>query len=321
MNSELQGNVIDLCPVGALTSKPYAFRARPWELTKTDSIDVMDALGSNIRVDSRGREVMRILPRLHEDINEEWISDKARFIWDGLKVQRLDRPYVRELGKLRPATWHEAFHAIAKQIRRATLDRIGAIAGDLCSVEDMFALRLLMEKLGVKNIDARQDGSKLHPKFGRGSYIFNATIAGIDDADAIVLIGTNPRLEAPVLNARIRKRWLYGQIPITLVGEQADLTYDYQYLGAGPESLNEAAKYIGKAQKPLVIAGAGAFARLDGEAILSKLAQLGKFSVLHTAASRVGALDIGFVPEKECARCVLDGEKRRARSVVQSRRR
>jgi NADH-quinone oxidoreductase subunit G len=297
MNSELQGNVIDLCPVGALTSKPYAFKARPWELTKTDSIDVMDALGSNIRVDSRGREVMRILPRIHDDINEEWISDKTRFVWDGLKVQRLDKPYVRMLGKLRPATWHEAFHAVAKQMQRATLERTGAIVGDLCSVEDMFALKLLMEKLNVKNIDARQDGVRLHPKFGRGSYIFNATIAGIDEADAIVLIGTNPRLEAPVLNARIRKRWLYSQLPVFMVGERADLTYDYTYLGAGPESLAEIAKHIAKAQKPLIIAGAGAFARADGEAVLSKLAQLGEFSVLHIAASRVGALDIGFVPK------------------------
>jgi NADH-quinone oxidoreductase subunit G len=299
MHSELQGNIIDLCPVGALTSKPYAFKARPWELTKTDSIDVMDALGSSIRIDSRGREVMRILPRTNDDINEEWISDKTRFIWDGLRVQRLDRPYVREFGKLRAATWHEAFHAIAKQMPRATTDRIGAIAGDLCSVEDMFALKLLAEKLGVKNVDARQDGSKLHPKFGRGSYIFNARIAGVDEADAIVLVGTNPRLEAPVLNARIRKRWLYSQMPVALIGERADLTYDYQYLGAGPESIAEITKVIGKAQKPLIIAGARAFARPDGEAILAKLTQLPGFSVLHTSASRVGALDINFMPSAD----------------------
>ncbi len=297
MNSELQGNVIDLCPVGALTSKPYAFKARPWELTKTDSIDVMDALGSAIRVDSRGCEVMRILPRVNDDINEEWISDKTRFVWDGLRVQRLDRPYIREHGKLREATWHEAFHEIARHVQRATLDKTGAIAGDLCSVEDMFALKLLMEKLGVKNIDARQDGSKLHPKFGRASYIFNATIAGIDEADAVILVGTNPRLEAPVLNARIRKRWLQGSIPIALIGERADLTYDYNYLGAGPESIAELAKHIGKAQKPLIIAGAGAFARADGEAVLAKLMSFGNVNILHAAASRVGALDIGFVPD------------------------
>jgi NADH-quinone oxidoreductase subunit G len=309
MGSELQGNIIDLCPVGALTSKPYAFKARPWELNKTDSIDVMDALGSAIRIDSRGREVMRILPRTNDDINEEWISDKTRFIWDGLRLQRLDRPYIREHGKLRVSTWHEAFHAIAKQMQRATLIRTGAIAGDLASVEDMFALKTLMDKLGVKNIDARQNGAKLHPRFGRSSYIFNSTIAGIDEADAIMIIGSNPRLEAPVLNARIRKRWLRQQIPIAVIGEQANLTYDYLYLGAGPEGIAKFTQHgPAKAQKPLLVIGAGVFARLDGEALLSQLAQVAYslgvikgvwngFSVLHTAASSVGALDIGFVPQ------------------------
>jgi NADH-quinone oxidoreductase subunit G len=311
MGSELQGNIIDLCPVGALTSKPYAFKARPWELSKTDGVDVMDALGSAIRIDSRGREVMRILPRTNDDINEEWISDKTRFIWDGLRLQRLDRPYIRENGKLRSASWHEAFHAIARQMQRSTLIRTGAIAGDLASVEDMFALKMLMDKLGVKNTDARQDGAKLHPKFGRGSYIFNSTIAGIDEADAIMIIGSNPRLEAPVLNARIRKRSLRQKIPIFFIGEQADLTYDYHYLGAGPESFAEFGKQLpAKAQKPLFLIGAGIFTRPDGKALLSQLAQMANalgvikddwngFSILHTAASRVGALDIGFVPQDD----------------------
>ena len=241
MSSELQGNVIDLCPVGALTSKPYAFQARPWELVKTESIDVMDAVGSAIRVDTRGREVMRILPRLNEAVNEEWISDKTRFIWDGLRTQRLDRPYVRRDGRLEPATWSEAFAAIAARVKNAEPQRIGAIAGDLAAVEEMFALKVLMTALGSPNLDCRQDGAKLDPTRGRASYLFNPTIAGIDQADAILIVGSNPRREAAVLNARIRKRWRHGDVPIGLIGEQVDLTYPYDYLGAGPETLADVA--------------------------------------------------------------------------------
>src|SRR6476660_7967620 len=237
MHSELQGNVADICPVGALLPKPYSFKARPWELVKTQSIDVTDALGSAIRVDTRGREVMRILPRINDAVNEEWISDKTRQIVDGLKTQRLDRPFIRESGRLRPATWREAFAAIAARVKAASPDRIGAIAGDLCAVEEMFALKLLMEKLGSPNVDCRQDGVKLDPAFGRASYIFNATIAGIEQADALLIIGSNPRREAPVLNARIRKRWRAGNFPVGLIGEAVDLTYPYKYIGAGPESL------------------------------------------------------------------------------------
>ena len=214
MTSELQGNVIDLCPVGALTSKPYAFQARPWELTKTESIDVMDAVGSAIRVDSRGREVMRILPRVNEAVNEEWISDKTRFIWDGLRSQRLDRPYVRQGRQAAPASWPEAFAAIRDAVARTAPDRIGAIAGDLAAVEEMYALKLLMQSLGSKNIDCRQDGAALDPKHGRASYIFNPTIEGIERADAMLIIGANPRFEASVLNARIRKRWRAGNVPV-----------------------------------------------------------------------------------------------------------
>jgi NADH-quinone oxidoreductase subunit G len=308
MTSELQGNVVDLCPVGALTSKPYEFHARPWELSKTESIDVMDALGSAIRIDSRGREVVRILPRVNEAINEEWISDKTRHVADGLKTQRLDRPYLRVDGKLTPTTWGEAFAAIAAKVKASSAARIGAIAGDLASVEEMFALKSLMDKLGVVNIDCRQDGSKLDPKFGRASYLFNSAIAGIDDADAIMIIGANPRLEAPVLNARIRKRWLKGNCLIGVVGQKLDLTYPYNYFGAGPESLAAFAEHppANKA-KPMFILGAGAFARSDGEAVLSLAAKaalsLGVvkdgwngFNILHSAASRVGGLDLGLVP-------------------------
>ncbi|NNF80057.1 MAG: NADH-quinone oxidoreductase subunit G, partial [Rhizobiales bacterium] len=201
MTSELQGNVIDLCPVGALTSRPYAFQARPWELRKTESIDVMDALGSAIRVDARDREVMRIMPRLNEEVNEEWISDKTRFIWDGLRTQRLDQPYVRKNGKLEAASWDEAFAAIAEKIKATTPDRIGAIAGDLCAAEELYAFKDLMTALGVQNVDCRQDGTPFGEKGNRAGYLFNPGIAGINDADAILIVGSNPRLEAPVLNA------------------------------------------------------------------------------------------------------------------------
>ena len=308
MSSELQGNVADLCPVGALLAKPQNFRARPWELQKTESIDTMDALGSAIRVDTRGREVIRILPRVNEDVNEEWISDKTRQVVDGLKSQRLDRPYLRENGKLRPATWQEAFAAIAGKVKAASPDKIGAIAGDLCAVEDMFALQLLMSSLGTKNVDCRQDGSKLHPKYGRASYIFNSTIAGIEQADAIMMIGSNPRKEAPVLNARIRKRWLQGNLLTGVIGEQADLTYTYNYLGAGPDSLKQFVDHApASKERPMFIVGQGALARDDGEAILSMAAKAAQalgcvkdgwngFNVLHTAAARVGGLDLGFVP-------------------------
>jgi NADH-quinone oxidoreductase subunit G len=308
LTSELQGNVVDLCPVGALTSKPIAFHARPWEFVKTESIDVMDALGSAIRVDSRGREVVRILPRVNDAINEEWISDKTRHIVDGLKTQRLDRPYVRVGGTLKPASWVQAFAAVAAKLKATSPSRVGAIIGDLATVEEMFALKVLFAKLGSPNVDCRQDGSKLHPKFGRASYLFNSTIAGIDQADAILVIGANPRHEAAVLNARIRKRWLTGAVLTGLVGEKFDLTYKYNYLGAGPESLAAFADHppANKA-KPMFILGAGAFARPDGEAILSLAAKaalsLGVikdgwngFNVLQSAASRVGGLDLGLVP-------------------------
>ncbi|PPD45930.1 MAG: NADH-quinone oxidoreductase subunit G [Methylocystis sp.] len=307
MTSELQGNVADLCPVGALLPKPQSFRARPWEYQKTETIDVMDALGSAIRVDSRGREVIRILPRVNDAVNEEWISDKTRQIVDGLKVQRLDRPYVRENGRLRPASWQEAFEAIAARRKATAPARIGALVGDLAAVEETFALKLLMEHLGSPNLDARQDGAKLDPKFGRASYIFNSTVAGIDQADALLIVGANPRKEAPVLNARIRKRWLKGDFKVSLVGEQADLTYDYDYLGAGADSLLRFIQEGKPAGKLLVIVGQGAISRPDGEAILAFAAQAAQklggvsdgwngFSVLHTAAARVGALDLGFTP-------------------------
>ena len=312
MTSELQSNVVDLCPVGALTSKPYAFAARPWELNKTQSVDVMDAIGSAIRIDTRGREVMRILPRTNDDVNEEWISDKTRHIVDGLRTQRLDQPYVRENGRLRAASWKEAFAVIAGKVKTAGGKRIGAIVGDLAGAEEMYALKDLMGRLGSVNIDARQDGAALDPALGRASYLFNATIAGIEKADALLIIGSNPRREAAVLNARIRKRWRAGSFPIGLIGEKVDLTYAYDYLGAGAESLANLAKSkfaeaLKAAERPLILIGAGALARPDGAVIAALAAKAAiefgalkdgwnGYSVLHSAASRVAALDLGLVP-------------------------
>ncbi len=311
ISSELQGNIIDLCPVGALTSKPYEFKARPWELRKTETIDAMDAVGSNIRVDARGREVMRILPRTHEDVNEEWISDKTRFVWDGLKSQRLDRPYVREFGKLRAATWPEAFLRVAQKMKASKPERVGIILGDLVGAEEAFSVRQLAEQLGIKNIDCRQDGTPLGELGGRAGYLFNSGIAGIEEADAIMLIGCNPRLEAPVLNARIRKRALKGGCLIGVIGEKADLTYSYNYLGAGPDSLKQFVDHApAQKQKPMLIVGQGALARPDGAAILANAYKAAMslgvikdgwngFNVLHTAAGRVGALDVCALPAKD----------------------
>ncbi|ASQ04422.1 NADH-quinone oxidoreductase subunit G [Sinorhizobium meliloti WSM1022] len=314
MTSELQGNVVDLCPVGALTSKPFSFTARPWELGKTESIDVMDAVGSAIRVDTRGREVMRIMPRVNEEINEEWISDKTRFIWDGLKTQRLDRPYVKKDGRLQPASWGEAFQAIKTAVAGTSGDRIGAIAGDLASVEEMYALKELVSSLGSGNLDCRQDGAALDPSFGRSSYIFNPTIQGIESADALLIIGSNPRFEASVLNARIRKRYRMANFPIGVIGEAGELRYEYEYLGAGTDTLAELVSGKGtffatleKAARPLIIVGQGALAGEGGAAVLANAAKLAVavgtvnaewngFAVLHSAAARVGGLDLGFVP-------------------------
>jgi NADH-quinone oxidoreductase subunit G len=313
LTSELQGNLVDICPVGALTSKPYAFAARPWELGKTQSVDVMDGVGSSIRVDTRGREVMRILPRINEAVNEEWISDKTRHVVDGLRTQRLDRPYIRENGKLRAASWTEAFSAIAAKCGRIDGKRIGAIAGDLSGVEEMFAVKELLAKCGSVNL-AVQGGDAFDPKAGRATYILNPTIAGIEQADALLIIGSNPRKEAAILNARIRKRWRTGQLKVGVIGARADLTYDYDYLGAGTDTLTGLATGKGafadvlrNAQHPIVLVGSGAAARHDGAAVLALAARLAGdlgaikdgwngFGVLQDTASRVGALDIGFAP-------------------------
>jgi len=326
LDSELSANVIDLCPVGALTSKPYAFVSRPWELKKTESVDVMDAVGSNIRVDSRGSEVLRVLPRLHEDINEEWISDKTRYACDGLRRQRLDRPYVRKDGKLQPASWLEAFAAVADRMKGHKGAEMAAIAGDTVDAEAMYALKRLMTALGSPNIDCRQDGATIGGG-PRSGWIFNTTIAGIEDSDALLLVGSNPRWEAALVNARIRKRWLRGNFPIGLIGQPVDLTYDYDHLGAGAQTLAEVAdgshrfaEVLKSARKPMIVVGMGALSRDDGAAVLATARAIAEtygmiqpaiqdedgetvpgwngFNVLHTAAARVAGMDMGFLPGK-----------------------
>ncbi|WP_339828591.1 NADH-quinone oxidoreductase subunit NuoG [uncultured Parvibaculum sp.] len=309
LTSELSANVVDLCPVGALTFHPFAYTARPWELRKTESIDVMDAVGSNVRIDARGREVMRILPRLNEEVNEEWISDKTRFVWDGLRTQRLDTPYVRENGKLRAATWDEAFAAIATRLKGLSGERVAAIAGDLACAESMKALKDLYAALGSANIDCRQDGARIDAST-RAAYLFNTTVAGIETADAILLIGTDPRREAPILNARILKRARMGGLKVGVIGPRSDLSYSYDYLGAGPQSLKDLGAFadvLKNASNPMIVVGQGALARKDGKAVLASAIALAKsvgavrddwngFNVLHTAAARVAGLDLGLVP-------------------------
>ncbi|WP_297493128.1 NADH-quinone oxidoreductase subunit NuoG [Acidocella sp.] len=313
LSSELSGNIIDLCPVGALTSKPYAFTARPWELRKTDSVDVLDAVGANIRVDTRGAEVLRILPRMNDDVNEEWLGDKSRFAVDGLKRRRLDRPWLRENGKLRAASWEEAFAAIASRMKAVTPDRLGAVAGDLCDVESLLALKEFFTAIGSENMDCRQDGAVFDAS-RRSFYLFNTTIAGIEEADAVLIIGSNPRHEAPVLNARIRKRWLAGGFAAGVIGVPHALTYPAEQVGVGPDAVKALiegthpfAKVLEAATKPMIILGAGVLARPDGAAIHAAAWQLALkynmlspewhgFNVLHHAAARTGALDIRFLP-------------------------
>ncbi|MEP3074235.1 NADH-quinone oxidoreductase subunit NuoG [Maricaulis sp.] len=312
VTSELSGNVIDLCPVGALTSKPYAFNARPWELKKTETVDVMDAVGSNIRVDARGGAVLRILPRVHEGVNEEWISDKTRYAWEGLGKRRLDKPYVRENGKLRVASWSEALDVAAKRLS-SDASKIGMIAGDLCSAEEMKAAKDLADALGIASTDCRQDGAKLGAG-PRQEYLFNATIAGIEEADAILIVGANPRVEAAIVNARIRKTWLHNDTKVGVIGEPVDLSYEYEHVGTGAKDLaglkkkrSGFIKTLKDAKRPLILVGAGALAREDGAQVLRAAGDLAAavgavsedwngFSVLHTAASRVAGLDLGFVP-------------------------
>ncbi|MDC7674820.1 NADH-quinone oxidoreductase subunit NuoG [Asticcacaulis machinosus] len=313
VSSELSGNLNDLCPVGALTHKPWSFNYRPWELQKVESIDVMDALGAHIRLDYRGPTVLRALPRLKEDINEEWITDKTRYAVDGLSRQRLDKPYVRKAGNLQATTWAEALGAVAGKLKATSPDKIGVIAGDLIDAEGLKATKDLFASLGVNNLDCRQDGSKVGGA-AREAYLFNTSISGIEDADAILMIGTDLRNEAALINARIRKSWLKGDVQVAVIGEPYDLTYDYVHLGAGPKALKDLKKHsfrdvLKNAKKPAVLVGNGAISGADGAAILNLIASeilsaydivradWNGFNIVHQAASRVAGLDIGFIPQ------------------------
>jgi len=305
LTSELSGNVIDLCPVGALTSKPYAFTARPWELKKTAGVDVMDAVGTNILIGARGPQVMRVNPRLNDEVNEEWASDKTRFACDGLMKRRLDRPYVRRDGKLRAASWSEAFEAIRAGLEGASGDEIGAIAGDLVDVEGMFALKELLSMLGSTRHECRQDGANVDPSV-RAGYLFNSTIAGIENADVVLLVGTNPRWEAPLVNTRLRVAVRKNRAQIFNIGPEVDLTYPVTQLGDDlgllaklPKALAAALK---NAERPAIVVGTGALRA--GGVLSAALALATKhklvrdgwngWNLLHTAAARVGGLDIGF---------------------------
>ena len=316
ITSELSGNIIDLCPVGALTSKPYAFKARSWELRHCETIDVLDAVCSNIRVDTRGLEVMRILPRLNEEVNEEWISDKSRFSYDGLKLQRLDRPYIRKNGHLLPVTWEEAFNVISEKINSTGGNKIAAIAGDLADCESMLLLKELMHKLGSYRIECRQDGSVL-PVGNRSLYLFNTGIHNIKDADLCLLINTNIRFEAPIINARLRKRYLQGGFKIANLGLYDNFNYEVENLGNRCSILDDIlherihfSELLKHAKNPMLIIGQDALLGENGKAVLNLVIKISEkfnviredwngFNILHKAAARVGALDVGFTPQSD----------------------
>ena len=318
VSSELSGNVNDLCPVGALTHRPWSFNYRPWELTKTETIDVHDALGAHIRVDNRGPAVLRALPRLKEEINEEWLTDKSRYAVDGLSRQRLDKPYVRKNGKLEAASWDEALSLVARKVKAASPAKVGVIAGDLCDAETMKAAKDLFYGMGVTNLDCRQDGAKIGPvsqSTPREAWLFNSGIAGIEQADAILIVGSDLRHEASLINARIRKIWLKGGVQVAVIGQAVDLTYDYTHLGVGPKALKDFKKnnfrdVLKNAKRPAILIGSGALSGDDGAAVLKEVAEIADscgvikdgwngFNIVHTAASRVAGLDLGFVPVGE----------------------
>ena len=312
VKSELSGNVIDLCPVGALTSKPYAFSARPWELKQTESIDVMDAVGSNIRIDTKGNKVMRVLPRNNDEVNEEWISDKTRFFWDGLSLQRIDKPYLRENGKLRQVSWDKAIDVASDKLLNTNPEKIASITGDLVSIESIYSIKKLMDSIKSPNTECRQDGSKING--GREKWLFNSKLSGIDESDGCLLIGTNPRIEAALINSRIIRKSKENNYSIGLLGNKSELNYNYDYLGDDPSIIydlinnnNPFCKKLSEMNKPLMIIGQGALKGDEGEDYLNLCIELANnynflnnhwngFNVLHTAASRPGAMEIGFLP-------------------------
>ena len=305
VDSELSANVIDLCPVGALTSKPYAFEARPWELNKTETIDVMDAVGSNIRVDTKGWEVKRILPRINEDINEEWISDKTRYACDGLLVNRIDQPHIRKEGKLVECSWEEAFLAISEKINKTA--NIGGLIGDMVDLETTYALKTLIQSVsGSVSVDFRQKDFYIDPTHP-ANYLFNSSISGIDSADLILLIGSNPRLEATIVNSRIRKNFVNKKTEIFSIGNPGDQTYKINYLGDNLSILNEIVneknsfvEKLKKSKKPIFVIGEsvlnskqGKYVLETSKNILKKYNALDGLNILHKNASSVGALMLG----------------------------
>ena len=323
MESELSANVIDLCPVGALTSKPYVFEARPWELKKTETIDVMDAVGSNIRVDTYGWEVKRVLPRINEDINEEWISDKTRYACDGLKNQRLDTPYIREGSKFKKTTWTHAFEAVVKKINETNPENIAGFTGDLTNMETLYIAKEFFDKtLKSKNIECRIDNEYVNTDT-RSHYIFNSKINGIEESDLILLVGTNPRLEATILNSRIRKNYLKNKTEIFSIGSIGDQTYPYKILENSTqiikdicENNHEVSKKISEAMKPLIIIGQSALKMKSGKYIYKKLKDFlekekkineswNSFNILSKNASTVGSYDLDLTSSNDENNLVL----------------
>ena len=328
VKSELSGNVIDLCPVGALTSKPYAFSARPWELKQTESIDVMDAVGSNIRIDTKGNKVMRVLPRNNDEINEEWISDKTRFFWDGLSLQRIDKPYLRENGKFRQVSWKKAIDVASDKLLNTNPKKIASITGDLVSIESIYSIKKLMDSIKSPNTECRQDGSKING--GREKWLFNSKLSGIDVSDGCLLIGTNPRIEAALINSRIVRKSKEKNYSIGLLGNKSELNYNYDYLGDDPsiiydliDNKNPFCEKLSEMNKPIMIIGQGALKGDEGEDYLNLCIELANnynflkndwngFNVLHTAASRPGAMEIGFLPKERGKDLdqIIDGYKK-----------
>ena len=328
VKSELSGNVIDLCPVGALTSKPYAFSARPWELNQTESIDVMDAVGSNIRIDTKGNKVMRVLPRNNDEVNEEWISDKTRFFWDGLSLQRIDKPYLRENGKLRQVSWKKAIDVASDKLLNTNPKKIASITGDLVSIESIYSIKKLMDSIKSPNTECRQDGSKING--GREKWLFNSKLSGIDVSDGCLLIGTNPRIEAALINSRIVRKSKEKNYSVGLLGNKSELNYNYDYLGDDPSIIYDLidnkspfCEKLSEMNKPIMIIGQGALKGDEGEDYLNLCIELANnynflkndwngFNVLHTAASRPGAMEIGFLPKERGKDLdqIIDGYKK-----------
>ncbi|CAB4379332.1 unnamed protein product [Rhizophagus irregularis] len=326
LNSEMSSNIIDLCPVGALTAKPYAFSYRPWELKTTESIDVLDAIGSNIRVDSRGVEVMRILPKLNEEVNEEWISDKTRFAFDGLKRQRLTMPLVRQAGKFVAVTWEQALLHVANEIHKVKGSEAKAIAGQLVDTESLVALKDLFNRIGSDNFAMDTANGSQVPAHGadfRSNYLLNNKIIGVDKADVLLLVGTNPRHEGPILNTRIFKSYVHNGLDVGLIGHAVDTTYEYDHVGTNSEALesilNEShpfSKKIAEAKRPMVIVGSGVLDNPDSEYVFSTVSKIAKkhenlffqdddwngYNVLQRSASRAAAYDVGFIPSAETSK-------------------